>query len=115
MADQKKLNDLNSSMDTLKQSASYAKIVAVASFFVVFGAVFYHIVEKLSWLNAFYFTTVTLATVGYGDIVPHTPAGKLFTMFYIFFGVTIFVILARIVVSEFAIRGAKRRNQNKED
>jgi len=53
------------------------------------GMVFYHIVEKLSWVNAYYFCVVTLSTVGYGDITPHTALGKIFTTFYIMVGVII--------------------------
>lgn len=35
------------------------------------------LLEKLSLLDAVYFTVVTLMTIGYGDIRPLTPAGKL--------------------------------------
>lgn len=65
------------------------RIAMVAVGVLVVGAVFYHLVEKLSWLDSFYFCVVTLSTVGYGDITPKTPAAKLFTIFYILFGVAI--------------------------
>ncbi|RYY81970.1 MAG: hypothetical protein EOO15_23685, partial [Chitinophagaceae bacterium] len=32
------------------------------------SACFYHFFEGLSWINSFYFVTVTVTTVGYGDI-----------------------------------------------
>ena len=57
------------------------------------GAVFYHGVEHLSWLDSFYLTIVTLTTVGYGDISPQTAAGKVFTMLYILIGIGILVAL----------------------
>ena len=34
-----------------------------------------------------YFSVMTVATVGYGDIHPTNPATKLFTMAYVFVGV----------------------------
>ena len=56
---------------------------------IVFGAVFYRTVEGWRWLDAFYFTIITLTTVGYGDLAPQSDAAKLFTMFYILVGLGI--------------------------
>lgn len=50
------------------------------------GTVFYHWREGWSWLDSFYFTVVTLATVGYGDFSPTRPETKLFTVLYIIMG-----------------------------
>jgi voltage-gated potassium channel len=91
----------------------YDKIVGVAVFFIAFGTVFYHFVEHLKWLDSLYFTVVTLATIGYGDIVPKTDVGKLFTVFYILIGITIFVALARVIVERFAYRRLERRDVKK--
>jgi voltage-gated potassium channel len=55
------------------------------------GAVFYHVVEGLNYIDAIYFTACTLTTVGYGDITPQTDAGKLFTAAYTFVGIGIFL------------------------
>jgi len=71
--------------------------------------VFYHIVEKLSWLNAYYFSVVTLSTVGYGDIVPHTDAGKIFTTFYIFVGVGIITTFITTTMRRRADKFSERR------
>ncbi len=96
----------------IKSTAAYTKVVAFAIFFIVFGAAFYHHVEHLKWLDSFYFTVITLATVGYGDIVPHTDAGKVFTMFYVFVGIVIFLVLARIVLTSFALRVQRYNEKN---
>lgn len=53
------------------------------------GVVFYHHVENLSWLDSLYFCVITLTTIGYGDITPHTDAGKIFTIFYVIVGIGI--------------------------
>ena len=37
-------------------------------------------IEHLTPVDSFYFIIVTLATVGYGDIHPLTPVGKLFVI-----------------------------------
>ena len=71
---------------------------------LVFGAVFYHFTEGLGWVDAFYFCTITLTTVGYGDIVPHTDPGKLFTIFYVLMGIGIIGTFANLFIKNTGIR-----------
>jgi len=61
------------------------------------GTVFYRDVEGWSLLDSFYFSAITLATVGYGDLVPTTLGGKLFTVFYVFAGVGIIITFVQAV------------------
>jgi len=51
-------------------------------------------IEQLPPLDALYFLIVTIATVGYGDIHPVTPAGKILVMLIIITGVGCFVGVA---------------------
>ena len=44
-----------------------------------------------SYFNAFYFTVITTATIGFGDLVPMTVAGKILTMGYAIFYVPLFL------------------------
>jgi voltage-gated potassium channel len=60
---------------------------------VASGTVFYASVEGWSTLDAVYFSVVALATVGFGDFSPQTNAGKIFTIFYLLFGIGIFATL----------------------
>jgi hypothetical protein len=52
------------------------------------------LIEQLTPLDAFYFLIVTIATVGYGDIHPLTPAGKILVMVIILTGVGCFIGVA---------------------
>ena len=62
-------------------------ILAIAS-------IIYRYLEGWRWIDAIYFSVITLATVGYGDFSPQTDAGKIFTIFYIFLGLGLFVTTA---------------------
>ncbi len=60
-------------------------LVSAASMVGV-GTVAYHLLEGWSLLDSLYFSVVTLATVGYGDLTPTTVPAKLFTVGYILSG-----------------------------
>ncbi|MBI2652838.1 two pore domain potassium channel family protein [Candidatus Woesearchaeota archaeon] len=65
------------------------------------GATFYYLVEGWRYLDALYFSAYTMTTVGYGDFVPKTDAGKIFTIFYVFVGVAIALYGLSLMASHF--------------
>jgi len=83
-------------------------ITAIAAGVLTIGTLFYHFVEHLSFLDAAYFSVITLATVGYGDIVPKTPLGKVFTIFYVLIGISIIGAFANAIVKNAAARRMER-------
>jgi hypothetical protein len=64
---------------------------------LVIGTVFYHHFEGWRWLDSFYFSSISLTTVGYGDITPKTDIGKIFTVIYIFSGVGVILGFLNVV------------------
>ena len=53
---------------------------------------------------------ITLTTVGYGDVVPMSVAGKLVAGFTALMGVCVVALLTGIVASGFSNQMAKKRN-----
>ena len=56
------------------------------------GTAFFRHVEGWSWLDSWFFTVVTLSTVGYGNLVPVTAIGKIGTTVLIFVGLGVFAL-----------------------
>ena len=98
---------MNSKIETLTEHEHqkyHRKIflVLAATMIILFGgATFYYYIEQWSFLDALYFSTTTMTTVGYGDLTPHTNAGKMFTMVYIFLGVGIVLYTVSLLASHF--------------
>jgi voltage-gated potassium channel len=65
-------------------------LIALAVVLAV-GVVGFMLIEGLSFVDAVYFTVITIGTVGYGDIAPHTALGKMLAVLVIIVGVGTFV------------------------
>jgi len=81
------------------------------------GTVFYTLVEGWDPLDALYFSVISLATVGYGDLTPHTEIGKVFTIFFVLAGVGVLVVfvseVARQTISRTEGRVEEREAQRR--
>ncbi|MEZ2828806.1 ion transporter [Serratia liquefaciens] len=89
----------------------------VAVVLCVFGGLMYAIEGGsggfTSLAAAIYWAVVTLTTVGYGDIVPHTPLGRLLTSVLILVGYSIIAVPTGILtayMSQELQRSRERRN-----
>ncbi|MDE0589700.1 potassium channel family protein [Halocynthiibacter sp. C4] len=75
------------------ESENFRAGLVVAILILISGTTFYRMVEGWSWTDSLYFSVTTMSTVGFGDLAPSTTYGKMFTVFYIFVGVGVFVAL----------------------
>ncbi|KAG5651636.1 hypothetical protein H0H81_007979 [Sphagnurus paluster] len=78
---EKKINGLTRKQRTLTIS------VMILLIYMSFGALIETFLIDLSYLNALYFTVVTIETIGFGDIVPKTAGARSFTAIYALFGI----------------------------
>ena len=62
-------------------------LIVIVIFLIVIllaGTLGYVVFEDTGFWDSMYLTAMTITTVGYGDIVPHYPEGKVFTVFLVF-------------------------------
>lgn len=76
----------------MKKPSFIAKIpvpLLVVFTWILIGMFAMHTLEDWTWIQCFYYSVITLTTVGYGDFVPSGDLSRLFVAFYILIGVTI--------------------------
>ncbi|BES72327.1 hypothetical protein RE428_33450 [Marinobacter nanhaiticus D15-8W] len=70
----------------------------VVPFILLAGTLFFSLAEQWSFADAFYFSVITLTTVGYGDLVPTTELTRSVTAIFVLCGVTTFGLFLRWIV-----------------
>ncbi len=104
--------------DVLKRSKTPLIAVGTLAFaYIVVSALVIINVEPDSFNNFFdaiYWATVSLTTVGYGDIYPVTTAGRLVTMTSSVFGIAIVALPAGIITAGY-MQAIENENKNEQD
>lgn len=85
-------------------------LFAVTLMTIFAGSWFYYQFEPTitTRIDAYYFTVITLTTIGYGDFGPTTPLTKIFTTVYVFIGLGIIAGLIGLI-GETVINDANER------
>jgi len=73
-------------MEKRDQTLSSTWAVFLVLMVTQLGAVVFSVLEKWSYLDALYFSTVAICSVGYGDLVPTTTPGKVALLVYLVAG-----------------------------
>jgi hypothetical protein len=90
------------------------RIYSVAfSILMAVGIAGFMVIERLSLIDAVYFSIATMATVGYGDIYPKTDVGKILAMVIIIGGVGTFLGVFASITDLFVNRREEEIRQQK--
>ena len=83
-----------------KQKKALLTVCCIALAYIFISAIFIYQIEPEifdSFFDAIYWATISLTTVGYGDIYPKSTPGRLFSMVSAFFGVAFVALPAGII------------------
>ncbi len=86
-------------------------LLTLSAFFIFIAGIMLYVFEGAdgnpaihSLFDAFYWALVTISTVGYGDITPHTPEGRAVSMIIIMTGIGLISFVTSVIVSSFSER-----------
>ena len=102
----------------LWRKEAFRGLLSVTFMTILIGTVFFYYYEPTitTWVDAYYFTVITLTTIGYGDMGPTTPLTRIFTTFYAFGGLGIIAglisIIGESVIEDVNQRAAQKRQSN---
>ncbi|PGA39953.1 potassium channel protein [Bacillus toyonensis] len=92
--------------------------VVCMTFVVILGILGFMTIEEISLFQAFWMTMITVLTVGYGDAVPVTQAGKVFALLIIPVGVGIVTyaigVVAAIIIEGNLFHAVRRKKMDKQ-
>jgi len=71
---------------------------------VVAGVVGYRLLEDYSWLDSLYMTVITLTTVGFQEIRPLSPTGRVFTIVLLVAGLGV-VFYTAVAAAKYVVEG----------
>jgi voltage-gated potassium channel len=91
-------------------------VVSIIIIFFVYSGIFYFVESPVNpdvqnFGDAFYFTVVAVSTVGFGDIVPVTQAGRLVTVAMIISGIILIPFQAARIFRAWLMTGKEKRVQ----
>jgi len=102
-----------SALRAMLRSPEGKVIVVWATAHIVLGTLMYMWLEGWSPVDALYFSVVTLATVGFGDLHPTSAVSKLFTVLYILFGLGVLAaFISELTKQRAAVFGRLRSHDN---
>jgi len=100
-----------------KRRKSLMVALALIILIMIAGTVFYHYVEDWNWVDSFYFTTITMTTIGYGDLYPTHDVSKILTSLFAVATIPIIFFAFAVVAENYfekRLQGLLSRESKKE-
>ena len=72
--------------------------MTVGILYTLLGAFIYTQWEDWTYFEAFYFTFISLSTIGFGDVVPEHPKNFMATGVYLLFGLALIAMVVNVVM-----------------
>ena len=94
-------------LSTEEQAYLQSLALAILGFLVFGSLIFWSVEDNLSIVDAFYFTGVSLSTVGYGDIAPADNISRLIVALYSLCGLGLFGVAMNEAARARALLGVK--------
>ena len=76
-----------------------ARLSLAILFVVVVGSAGYHFIEGWDWLDSLFMTSITITTVGYGEVHPLDVPGRVFTIFLLLTSAGVFAYSLTAIAS----------------
>ena len=81
--------------------------LAIAAILLFIGTFLFNYLEGWSYVDSFYFSVITLTTIGYGDLAPTTDTSKIIAALYAIFGIGVMIFIMGSVVGKYMFRQKK--------
>lgn len=100
------------------QTSTLGAVLSLAIFYIIVTALIMFNLEPNTFNNFFeamYWSAISLTSVGYGDIIPTTSVGRLFTIISAFVGVAIIALPSGIITAGYIDVLQEEKNENNKD
>ena len=87
--------------ESMKTKTQFEIVVSTLVLVLLIGTLAYHNLEGWGYVDSFYFTGMTMTTVGYGDLHPTTDLSKIFTVFFAFAGVGVSLFALSLIAAQY--------------